>query len=185
MKLRTRATETDRVDLPFGQWSVARQLLTYDWSSVRFASMASAGFYAIESHTIRFGRDGERIANRRIADLFSRCVRKNPQGGYMLQMGDERAALEVEDTPFVVRQIEGDPERGFIVTLNDGTREPLDPSSLRCGADNAFYCRVKDGECEARLLRPAHYALAQWAEAGADGRFSVRVGGRQFPLDAR
>ena len=153
--------------------------------------MASAGFYAIESHTIRFGRDGEwysdgeRIANRRIADLFSRCVRKNPQGGYMLQMGDERAALEVEDTPFVVRQIEGDPERGFIVTLNDGTREPLDPSSLRCGADNAFYCRVKDGECEARLLRPAHYALAQWAEAGADGRFSVRVGGRQFPLDAR
>ena len=108
-----------------------------------------------------------------------------------LQMAREGAAVTIDyigppdDATQVVRQIEGDPERGFIITLNDGTREPLDPSSLRCGADNAFYCRVKDGECEARLLRPAHYALAQWAEAGADGRFSVRVGGREFPLDAR
>src|ERR1044071_1062251 len=156
MKLRTRATETDRVDLPFGQWSVARQLLTYDWSSVRFASMASAGFYAIESHTIRFGRDGEwysdgeRIANRRITDLFSRCVRKGPKGGYVLQMGDERAPLEVEDTPYVVREVDGDPERGFTITLNDGSREALDCASLRAGPDHAFYFRVTQGEHEAR-----------------------------------
>ena len=39
--------------------------------------MARAGFYAIESHEIRFGRDGEwysdgeRIANAKIAALFS------------------------------------------------------------------------------------------------------------------
>jgi uncharacterized protein len=153
--------------------------------------MPSAGFTAIESHTIRFGRDGEwysdgeRIANRRITDLFSRCVRKSPQGGYVLQMGDERAPLEVEDTPYVVRQVEGDPEHGFTITLNDGTREPLDPAWLRAGADHAFYCRVKGGECEARLLRPAYYALAQWVEAGADGRFRVRVRGREYPVDAR
>ena len=153
--------------------------------------MASAGFYPIESHSIRFGRDGEwysdgeRIANRRIADLFSRCVRKNPQGGYMLQMGDERAPLEVDDTPFVVRQIDADPRHGFTVSLNDGTREPLDPSSMRYGRDNAFYCRVKGGEWEARLLRPAHYALAHSVDIGADGRFYLRIGSRDYPIDAR
>jgi hypothetical protein len=153
--------------------------------------MPGAGFYAIESHTIRFGRDGEwysdgeRIANRRIADLFSRCVRRSAQGGFMLQMGDERAPLEVEDTPFVVRQIEGDRERGFTLILNDGTHEPLDPAGLRSGPDNALYCRVKSGEYEARLLRPAHYALAQSVKVGADGRFALAVGGRDYPIDAR
>lgn len=152
--------------------------------------MPTAGFYAIESHSIRFGRDGEwysdgeRIDNRRIAELFSRCVRKNPQGGYMLQMGDERAPLEVEDTPFVVRQIEGDAERGFSVLLNDGTSEPLDPSTVRSGADHAFYCRVKHGECEARLLRPAHYALARWVESDETG-YRLTVHGRTYPIDAR
>ncbi len=153
--------------------------------------MPSAGFYAIESHTIRFGRDGEwysdgeRIANRRIADLFSRCVRRSPQGGYVLQMGDERAPLEVEDTPFVVRQIEGGAERGFTLVLNDGTREPLDPDTLRAGGDNAFYCRVKAGECEARLLRPAYYALTQCAKPAPDGRFVLNIGGRDYPIHAR
>ncbi len=153
--------------------------------------MPSAGFYAIERHTIRFGRDGEwysdgeRIANRRIADLFSRCVRRNPQGGFMLQMGDERAPIEIEDTPFVVRQIEGDRERGFTLVLNDGTREPLDPATLRSGPDNALYCQVKAGEYEARLLRPVYYALTQSVKVGADGRFVLVVGGRDYPIDAR
>ncbi|MGH7822170.1 MAG: DUF1285 domain-containing protein, partial [Candidatus Binatia bacterium] len=126
--------------------------------------MARAGFYAIESHAIRFGRDGEwysdgeRIANPKIARLFSRSLRKDPAGaGYLLQMGDERAPIEVEDTPFVVLQLDGDPRSGFVLLLNDDTRERLDPETLRVGGDNAFYCRVKDGEYEARLLRPAYY----------------------------
>jgi hypothetical protein len=153
--------------------------------------MPSAGFYAIESHRISFGKDGEwysdgeRIANKRIADLFSRCVRKNPQGGYMLQMGDEKAPLDVEDTPFVVRQIEGAPDSGLTVVLNDDSREPLDPTTLRSGADNALYCGVKNRECEARLLRPAYYSLTRWVREHADGRFSLELGGREYLIDAR
>ena len=152
--------------------------------------MPSAGFYAIESHRISFGRDGEwysdgeRIANRKIAELFSRCVRKSPQGGWMLQMGDEKAPLEVEDTPFVVRQIEGSPESGVTVVLNDDTREALDPRSLKSGPDNALYCRVKGGDCEARFLRPAYYALAGWVRE-QDGRFSLRLGDREYPIEPR
>jgi hypothetical protein len=150
----------------------------------------TAGFYAIESHRITFGKDGEwysdgeRIANQRIADLFARCVRRNPSGGYMLQMGDEKAPLEVEDTPFVIRQIEGDPRSGISVVLNDGSREVLEPGSVRSGADNALYCRVKGGECEARLLRPAYYTLARWIRE-TDGRFALRIGGRKYPIEPR
>ena len=150
--------------------------------------MPTAGFYAIESHRISFGRDGEwysdgeRIANRRIAELFSRCVRKNPEGGYMLQMGDEKAPLEVEDTPFVVRQIDGSPETGLTLVLNDDSREPLDPASLRSGPDNALYCRVKEGDCEARFLRPAYYTLTRWVREDPEGRFALRLGDREYPI---
>jgi len=152
--------------------------------------MPKAGFTAIESHAIRFGRDGEwysdgeRIANRRIADLFSRCVRRASDGGYLLQMGDERARLEVEDTPYVIRQIEGDRESGLYLVLNDGSCEALDPRTLRSGEDHALYCRVKQGEFEARLLRPAHYALARFIEVDADGRFRLWLGGSYHPIDA-
>ncbi len=153
--------------------------------------MPSAGFYAIESHRIRFGRDGEwysdgeRIANRRIAQLFSRCVRRGADGGYWLQMGDERAPLEIEDTPFVVRQTDGDPEHGFTLWLNDDSSEPLDPGSLRSGPDHALYCRVKGGEYEAKLLRPAHYALAEWVRPAPDGTFALEVGGQSYPIAPR
>jgi len=154
-------------------------------------AVPSAGFYAIETHSIRFGRDGEwysdgeRIKNRRIADLFSRCVRRKPDGGYLLVMGEERAPIEIEDTPFVVRDVEGDPQQGFTITLNDGTREPLDPATLRAGSDNAFYCSAKGGEYEARLLRPAYYTLARWVRPGDSGRYVLGVGGRDYPIDAR
>jgi len=153
--------------------------------------MPAAGFYAIESHHIRFGRDGEwysdgeRIANTRIADLFSRSIRRRAEGRYELVAGDERAAIEVEDTPFVVRQIEGDARSGFTVVLNDGTHEPLDPATLAIGADNALYCRVKEGEEEARLLRPAHYTLAGFVRATRDGGFALECAGDVIPIRRR
>lgn len=151
--------------------------------------MPAAGFYPVETRSIRFGRDGEwysdgeRITNARIAALFSRCLRRRPEGGFLLQMGDERAVVEVDDTPFVIRTIDGDPERGFVATLNDGTAEPLDLRSLRVGPDHAFLCRVKRGEFEARLLRPAHYQLARWVTATPDGRFVLRGNGQEHVID--
>ena len=165
--------------------------MTYPERGVRNDPVPRAGFYAIESHAICFGRDGEwysdgeRIANRRIADLFSRCVRRAPDGSCVLQMGDERAPLVVEDTPYVIRQIEGDGESELRVVLNDGSSEALDPRTLRSGDDHALYCRVKQGEFEARLLRPAHYALARFIEVDADGKFRLWLGGSYHSIDAR
>ena len=152
--------------------------------------MPRAGFYAIESHEIRFGRDGEwysdgeRIANAKIAALFSRSIRRDPEGGYRLQMGDEKARILVDDTPYVVRAVDGDAEHGFTLVLNDGTSEPLDPSTLASGADHALYARVKDGE-EARFLRPAHYALARAIEGDETTGFALVAAGTRHPIRRR
>ncbi|HUY18492.1 MAG TPA: DUF1285 domain-containing protein [Candidatus Binataceae bacterium] len=149
--------------------------------------MARAGFYAVESGKISFRRDGhwysddERIDNPRIAALFSRSIRQDPDGNWYLQVAEERAAITVEDTPYVVRTIEHDADGAITMLLNDGEHEPLDPATLEVGADNVLYCGVKSGRFRARFLRPAYYHLSRSFEAEGD-RFFIRMGDRRYPL---
>jgi hypothetical protein len=152
--------------------------------------MARAGFTAITSGKIRFGKDGlwysddEVIPNRAIRRLFSRTLQVGADGRGRLELGEDRADVIIEDTPWVVTQVEGEPANGFTVVLNDETREPLDPSTLSVGADDVLYCRVKGDAHRARFLRPAYYALMRYVEATPDGGFTLPVGGRRMPLAA-
>jgi hypothetical protein len=149
--------------------------------------MARAGFYAISSSRITFGRDGrwysdgEPIMNQRIADLFSRHICRHPEGGYQIVLGEEHARVEVEDTPYVVVSVAGDPDSGFTIRLNDGTEESLAAASLRAACDDVLYCGVKGGGERARFLRAAYYQLAPFLFE-AHGRFALRVGGQDHPI---
>jgi hypothetical protein len=144
--------------------------------------MARAGFWAIETRAIRFGRDGrwysddEPIENRRIADLFSRHVTRGPAGDFWLVIGDERQRIAVDDTPWVVTRVDGDPSTGFTIELNDGTREPLPASSLRFGGGDVLYCDAKDGRERVRFLRGAQAELLGHVE-DAGGRFLLPLPG--------
>jgi hypothetical protein len=150
--------------------------------------MPRAGFYAVESGKISFRRDGnwytdeERIDNPHIALLFSRSIRRNPDGSYFLQVGDERASITVEDTPYVIKSVEGDAATGFTAMLNDEEREPLDYGSLEAGPDNVLYSRVKNGAFRARFLRPAYYHLSDCLGMDDDGGFYFKVAGQRYPV---
>jgi hypothetical protein len=153
--------------------------------------MARAGFTAITSGRITFGKDGlwysddEVIPNVAIRRLFSRALHVAPDGRARLELGEERAEVIVEDTPWVVTHVEGDPATGFAVVLNDETREPLAPATLSVSDENVLYCRVKDGAHRARFLRPAYYALMRHLETTPDGRFVLPVAGRRVPVPTR
>lgn len=150
--------------------------------------MPRAGFYAVESGKISFRKDGnwysdeERIDNPRIALLFSRSLKQNPDGSYYLQVAHERAPVTVEDTPYVVKAIEDDGAGGYLVVLNDKEREPLDPSTLEVGADNVLYTRVKGGSFRARFLRSAYYHLSHHFETDEAGKFYLRLGDKRHPI---
>jgi len=152
--------------------------------------MPRAGFYAVESGKISFRRDGnwytdeERIENPRIAELFSKSIRQNPDGSFFLQVGDERASITVEDTPFVVTTLEDDELGGFLLVLNDGTREELEPSTLEFSRENVPYARVKGGRFRARFLRHAWYHLADRLEASGDGAIFLTLRGTRHRLGA-
>src|SRR5215510_5086903 len=115
--------------------------------------MPKAGFWAIDpTRKISFGKDGwwyandERIENRRINLLFSQHLRKTSEGLYEIAIGWDKATVVIDDTPFVVTRITGDPAHGFTLHLNDETEEPLDPTTLFIGQENVLYCRVKNKE---------------------------------------
>jgi len=150
--------------------------------------MARAGFTAIHSGQITFGKDGrwycdgEVIPNKAICRLYARAMTVGADGVARLELGEDKASVVVEDTPWVVVQVEGDPTRGFTVCLNDETREPLDPATLRASADHVLYCRIRGGRHEARFLRPAYYELMRHAVPGPDQTLVLPVAGRRIPL---
>jgi hypothetical protein len=150
--------------------------------------MARAGFYAVESGKISFGRDGnwysddERIDNPRIALLFSQSIRRNPDGTYFLQVAEERAPVTIEDTPYVVKAVEDDELGGFTMILNDDTREPLVASALEVAADNVLYAQVKNDEHRARFLRSAYYHLSDRFESDERGNFFITLRGKREPI---
>ncbi len=149
--------------------------------------MARAGFYAIHSSKITFGRDGrwysdgEPITNQKISRLFSRHVVRQADGSYRIEIDWDKAPIEVEDTPYVVRSAEPLGEGGFAVELNDETREQLDLRTLEISPENVLYCRVKQGSERARFLRAAYYQLAPYIEESKSG-FAVRAGGEEFAI---
>jgi len=150
--------------------------------------MPRAGFYAVESGKISFRKDGnwysdeERIDHPRIALLFSRSIKQNRAGSWFLQVADERAPITVEDTPYVVKAIDDDGKGGFVLILNDDTREALDPSTLEVGAENVLYAHIKGGKHRARFLRSAYYHLSANFQADGSGRFFIQLGGQRYPL---
>ena len=153
--------------------------------------MARAGFTAITSGTIKFGKDGrwycddEPIPNRAICQLYSRTIRVLPDGRARLELGEDKADVVIEDTPWVVTGVDRGPAGDFAVTLSDGSTEPLDAGSLRTSAEHVLYCRVKGGVHEARFLRPAYYELMRHAEPGPAGECILPIGDRRVVLATR
>jgi uncharacterized protein len=154
--------------------------------ALTYAGMAQAGFWAVSSGKISFRRDGrwysddEPINNARIAKLFSKCLRQVDDGRWQIAMADEKAFVEIQDTPWVVTAVGGDAAGGFTLRLNDDSEEPLDPATLTVGSANVLYTRVKDGH-RARFLRPAYYQLAP-AIAERASRFVLATGGRDYEI---
>lgn len=103
--------------------------------------------------------------------------------GYYIQTR-VRIPVEVEDVPWVVLRVE---PRGDTLhaVLNDGSEGPLDPDTLRLGAEDVPYGTVAGKPFEARLSRAATFQLLALAEVDAAGRPVVRLGQRRIPLQRR
>lgn len=116
----------------------------------------------------------------KIIQLIYDSVHLDQDDVYYLEIDGKRCQLEVADTFHVVAaaRVESD---AVALTLNDGTAEDLDPTTLSVGGGDVLYCRVKDGAFPARFSRAAYYQLAEHIGEDGDG-FALSVGGKSYPV---
>ncbi len=116
--------------------------------------------------------EGAEMFRREIVHFFYQYLKKDSFGNYLIELpgnpGD-RCYVEVEDTAFVVRTVEGVQTlpgggEGLVIRLSDDTEEVLDPGSLQAGADNVLYCSVREGLFQARFSRAGYYQLARYID---------------------
>jgi hypothetical protein len=135
----------------------------------------------------RFTHEGAPIRNRRLRCAFERSVRYLPaEGAYVVQIGRFRGWLDVEEAGFFVRSV--DLARGTLA-LSDGSREPLDASSLRWSErdPDTLLCMVKadlaPGGLPARFERGAQAELLLAVEDTPEG-LALSLGGERHRLPA-
>jgi uncharacterized protein len=132
--------------------------------------------------------EGTPIGRPSLVRLFSRILRRDPDGRYWLVTPVEKVEVAVEDAPFTAMRADRHgtgleqtialtTNVGDVVTL--GSEHPLriagDPEAPRP------YVTIRRG-LDARLLRGPFYDLAAWAEETGAG-YCVRSGGINWRLE--
>jgi hypothetical protein len=117
-------------------------------------------------------------------------LEKTEDGIFIVHLNNQKCYLEVEDTPLVVQQVdliqEGPEGRANIqLTLNDESREILDPETLRISSENVLYCAVRNGEFPARFLRPAYYQIAENISEDDSGEFNFILNNKKYPIRSK
>lgn len=154
---------------------------------------------------MRIARDGSwhykgsPIGRKELVCLFASVLRREPDGGYLLETPAERGRIEVEDAPFVAVELAwhdctrhgGAPRQCLsfrtncdeVVTADAAhpIRVQLDPRTR----EPRPYVTVRPG-LEARILRPVFYemvALAVTEQLGGREVVGVWSEGVFFPID--
>lgn len=134
---------------------------------------------------LRIDRDGlwyhedQEITHEGILATLREGLLHDAEGHY-LQIGPVRVPVEVDDAPLLVIRAEDDGE-GLAVILNDGSREPLRPETVRLGPGEVPYAAVKNGRFQARFNRAAAYQLMQKLEEDpASGGAALVLGPRRW-----
>jgi len=139
----------------------------------------------------RWWHEGRPIAREGLVRLFSRVLRREPDGGYALVTPVEKVAIRVDDVPFVAVEMaaEGDgaaQRLGFLTNIGEFVtagpehklRFEVDPRR----GDVVPYLTVREG-IEARLHRSLLFPLVECGMTES-GTFGVWSDGCFFPIGA-
>lgn len=144
-------------------------------------------FGLVLHHDGSWSHEGVPFLHAGLIKAFDRSVRYLPEEGkYVVQLGRFRGEIEVEEAAFFVR--EADAATGTVL-LSDGTREPLEPASLRPSPrDGALLATVKrelvpEG-LPARFTRRAQAELFHAVRENDAGELRLAWGGAEAPLPA-
>ena len=143
---------------------------------------------------MRIARDGtwyhqgSPIGRPAMVRAFSRILRREPDGSYVLVTPVEKLDIEVEDAPFVAVELKAEcagQDSHLAFRLNTGemvTASAEHPLRFEERADGPHpYVHVRGG-LEALITRPVYYELAERALADDSDSPGLWSGGSFFPI---
>lgn len=132
---------------------------------------------------------GNRITREDILELFYDHLQTSANNSYVIVWEQQRCALRVDDTPFVITRVDrrsagGATGEQFLLTLKHvSAPEVLDPGSLWVGKNHVLYARIRSGLFIARFSRPGYYQMAVWIqEDPATGQFFLEANGERHRI---
>ena len=150
----------------------------------------------MENSDIRIDKEGvwyykgAHMFRKDILCVFFEHLQIDECGKYLIELGEERYYLDVEDTAFVVgavykTKLPDDGRYQIDVLLTDDSCEKLEMSSLYVGKENVLYCRVKEGKFAARFSRNSYYQLAEFIEQSENGsHFFINLNGEKYMINS-
>ena len=123
-------------------------------------------------------QDGIPILHRWTYLYNNSLLQKDESNRYYIDEGRGRVYVEVEDTPFVVKNIKLT-NGNIILMLNDETEEIMMPDTLSINEHNIPYVKVKDGRFDARFCRAAYYEMMKVLKI-QDDRYYLDAGGKKI-----
>jgi hypothetical protein len=145
---------------------------------------------------IRIARDGSWLHEGRpirrpeMVRLFSRILRREADGRFVLVTPAEMLDVEVEDCPFLAVELKNEGEgrdRRLAFRLNSGDvviAGPDHPIRIEPGEDGPHPRLVVRGRLDAAIARPVYYELAAMAIAEDNELPGLWSDGAFFALDA-
>lgn len=141
----------------------------------------------IDQNGVWYFRDME-MTRFEIVQYFYNHLRRDSRGQYRIALNHEQCLIQVDDVPYIIRSVsrefsgvEGRP--CMVISLSDGSREELNPETIRIGEKNVPYCRVKQCNHEARFSRQAYYQLSEYIEHDTQhDRYFMTVDGHSYLL---
>jgi hypothetical protein len=115
--------------------------------------------------------DGQEITHEATRKIFSTNLKKDAKG-YFIQIQHETKYIQVEDTAYFVTRVDGDPGKGFILSLSDGAQEKLNASSLHY-RPGRLTCTIQrlGGNEEAKFLHAPYFDLLKNLEEDSSSYF--------------
>ena len=110
----------------------------------------------------RFWNEGSLIVHEALSRSLAGWLDVDPESGrYILRNDINWAFITVDDAPLIARAAAVDGER-VLLSLSDGTTEPLDVETLRLEPGDVPYCDVRGGKLPAKLLPGAAFVVLDW-----------------------
>ena len=133
--------------------------------------------------------EGNKIVHPEVLSLFKRSLTVDENtGGFYVDYKGKRAPVKVAETPYFIRDAVVNKDQSgnlleVMLEIDDGSREVLQPQSLRLDASGVLQVKIKSGKFSARCLPAAHFRIAELLETDAEGGFYIIINQNRFDLE--